>query len=115
MRYNEYAGDHILRDAYHLYRRNNITKSQSVFSERILGMKPSYYSCMLARNRRPSRRVLETLLNVTKTIMGTFIGSPHFRQPYAVNLNRAYDELQQLVERINVELSLLGCDVRVGN
>ncbi len=46
MRYNEYAGDHILRDAFHLYRRNNITRSQTAFSRRILGMKPSYYSCM---------------------------------------------------------------------
>lgn len=107
MRYNEYAGDHILRDAFHLYRRNNITKSQTAFSRRILGMKPSYYSCMLARNRQPSRRVLETLLSVTKTIMGTFLGNPHFRQPYAVNLNHAYDELQQLVERINVELNFV--------
>ncbi|MEM1010196.1 MAG: hypothetical protein AAGJ35_14475, partial [Myxococcota bacterium] len=71
MRYNEYAGDHILRDAFHLYRRNNITRSQTAFSRRILGMKPSYYSCMLTRNRQPSRRVLVTLLSVTKTIMST--------------------------------------------
>lgn len=107
MRYNEYAGDHILRDAFHLYRRNNITKSQTAFSRRILGMKPSYYSCMLTRNRQPSRRVLETLLSVTKTIMGTFLGNPHFRQPYAANLNQAYDQLEQLVERINVELNFV--------
>jgi hypothetical protein len=78
MRYNEYAGDHILRvrDAFHLYRRNNTTKSQTAFSRRILGMQPSYYSCALTRNRQPSRRVLETLLSVTKTIMGTFGGNP---------------------------------------
>ncbi len=107
MRYNEYAGDHILQDAFHLYRRNNITRSQAAFSRRILGMKPSYYSCMLARNRQPSRRVLETLRSVTKTIMSTFLGNPHFRQPYAAHLNQAYDDLEQLVERLNVELNFV--------
>ena len=66
MRYNEYAGDNILRDAFHLYRRNNLTVSQPSFSRKILGMKPSYYSCMITRNRQPSRRVLETLMSVTK-------------------------------------------------
>jgi len=105
MRYNEYAGDHILQDAFHTYRRNHITRSQTAFSKRILGRKPSYYSCMLTRNRQPSRRVLETLLSVTKTIMSTFLGNPHFRQPYAESLNQAYDQLAQLVERINVELN----------
>lgn len=104
MRYTEYAGDNILRDAFHLYRRNNLTRSQQAFSRRILGMGPSYYSCMIARNRQPSRRVLETLLSVTKTIMGTFVGNPHFRQPYAEHLNRAYDQLEQLVAQINVEM-----------
>ena len=107
MRYNEYAGDHILRDAFHLYRRNNLTVSQTAFSRKILGMKPSYLSCMVARNRQPSRRVLETLMTVTKTILATFLGNPHFRQAYAVNLNQAYDQLEHLVERINVELNFV--------
>ena len=107
MRYNEYAGDNILRDAFHLYRRNNLTRSQQAFSRRILGMGPSYYSCMVTRNRQPSRRVLETLMSVTKTIMATFVGNPHFRQPYAENLNQAYDELEQLVARINVEMTFV--------
>ncbi|WP_282053043.1 hypothetical protein [Phaeobacter inhibens] len=44
---------------------------------------------------------------MTKTIMGTFVGNPHFRQPYAANLNRAYDQLEQLVDRINVELNFV--------
>jgi hypothetical protein len=52
-------------------------------------------------------RVLETLRMVTKTIMASFLGNPHFGQPYAENLNQAYEELQQLVERVNVELSFV--------
>ena len=60
---------------------------------------------MVTRNRQPSLRVLETLQMVTKTIMATFLGNPHFGQPYAENLNQAYEELQELVERVGVELS----------
>ncbi|MGC1495414.1 MAG: hypothetical protein WA790_06370 [Sulfitobacter sp.] len=107
MRYTEYVGGNILQDAFHLFRRNNLTRSQQAFSRSILGMKPSYYSCMVTRGRQPSRRVLETLRMVTKTIMGTFLGNPHFGQPYAKSLNQAYDELQQLVERVNVEMSFV--------
>ena len=107
MRYTEYAGDNILRDAFQLYRRNNLTRSQQAFSRSILGMAPSYYSCMVNRNRQPSQHVLETLMSVTKTILATFLGNPHFRQPYAANLNQAYDQLEQLVERINVELNFV--------
>ena len=107
MRYTEYASGSILQHAFHLYRRNNLVRSQTAFSHKILGRKPSYYSCMLTRNRQPSRRVLETLMTVTKTIMATFLGNPHFGQPYAENLNQAYEELQELVERINVELNFV--------
>ncbi len=46
-------------------------------------------------------------MTVTKTIMATFLGNPHFGQPYAENLNTAYEELQELVERINVELNFV--------
>ena len=107
MRYTEYAGGNLLQDAFHLYRRNHITRSQQAFSHSVLGMKPSYYSCMVTRDRQPSKRVMETPRMVTKTIMGTFLGNPHFGQPYAKNLNQAYEEMQQLVERINVELSFV--------
>lgn len=106
MRYEEFNSSSILQDAFHIYRRNNLVRSQAVFSRRILGCEPSYYSCMTARDRRPSRRVLETLLTVTKTILGTFLGNPHFRKPYAENLNQAYEQLEQLVSTISVELSL---------
>jgi hypothetical protein len=105
MRYTDYASNSILQDAFHVYRRNNLVRSQSAFSNRILGRQPSYYSCMIARNRQPSRRVLETLQTVTKTIMATFLGNRHFGKPYAENLNRAYAELEQLVEQISVEMA----------
>jgi len=107
MRYNDYNSSGILQDAFHVYRRNNLVRSQTAFSHRILGRKPSYYSCMVTRGRKPSLRVLETLQMVTKTIMATFLGNPHFGKSYAENLNQAYEELQQLVERIGVELSFL--------
>jgi len=50
--------------------------------------------------------VLQTLLNVTKTILATFLGNPHCGKPYAVNLNRAYEELEQLTGVIAVQLDL---------
>lgn len=62
---------------------------------------------MMTRNRRPSVTVLETLLAVTKTILASFIGNPHFGKSYSVNLNHAHEELQDLVERITIELELM--------
>ncbi|MGB0853066.1 MAG: hypothetical protein ACPGSI_07215 [Pikeienuella sp.] len=84
--------------------------SQRSFSRRILGKPPSYYSSMIARNRKPSRHVLQTLLSVTKTILATFLGNPHFGKPYAVNLNHAYEELEGIVEQVSVQLDI-GCVV----
>jgi hypothetical protein len=65
---------------------------------------------MINRNRKPSRHVLQTLLNVTKTILATFLGNPHFGKPYAVNLNHAYEELEGIVEQISVQMDI-GCVV----
>ena len=48
--------------------------------------------------------VLERLRSVTKTIIATFIGNPHFGKGYAVNLNHAHEELQDLVERVTIDL-----------
>lgn len=90
MRYSEINQTQLLQDAFHCYRRNNLVISQRSFSRRILGKPPTYYSSMINRNRKPSRAVLQTLLSVTKTILATFLGNPHFGKPYAVNLNHAY-------------------------
>ena len=62
---------------------------------------------VLHRDRQPSPAVLETLLSVTKTILASFIGNPHFGKSYAVNLYHAHEELKDLVERITIELELL--------
>ncbi|NNV32200.1 MULTISPECIES: DUF6626 family protein [unclassified Roseobacter] len=97
----------LLKLAFNCYRRNNLVISQRAFSRRILGKPPSYYSCMITRNRTPSTAVLETLLSVTKTILASFIGNPHYGKSYAVNLNHAHEELQDLVERITIELELI--------
>ncbi|WP_299153690.1 hypothetical protein [uncultured Tateyamaria sp.] len=110
MRYSEINQTQLLQDAFHCYRRNNLVISQRSFSRRILGKPPSYYSSMIARNRKPSRHVLQTLLSVTKTILATFIGNPHFGKPYAVNLNHAYEELEAIVEQVSVQLDI-GCVV----
>lgn len=61
---------------------------------------------MITRNRKPSRKVLETLLNVTKTIIATFIGNPHLHKPYAQRLNAAYKELEELIGVLAVEMEL---------
>jgi hypothetical protein len=51
--------------------------------------------------------VLETLLSVTKTILASFIGNPHFGKSYAVNLNHAHEELQDLDQHAMIELELM--------
>jgi hypothetical protein len=106
MRYAEYATPNLLQDAFDCYRRNNLVISQKAFSRRILGQHPSYYSSMKTRDFKPSRKVLETLLSVTKIILATFIGNPHYGKPYAVNLNHAYEELEDLAQRIAVHLEM---------
>lgn len=112
MRYIEIKPSYILVDAFQLYRRMNLTRSQEAFSRHILGMKPSYYSCMVSRGRQPSVRVLETLISVTTTIMGTFLGNPHFRQPYAENLNTAYDQLDGLIAKVRMEINFIQAQTR---
>ncbi|MDG1448356.1 MAG: hypothetical protein P8Q93_00380 [Ascidiaceihabitans sp.] len=42
--------------------------------------------------------------------MATSLGNPHFRKPYAVNLNHAYEELEGIVELISVQIDI-GCIV----
>ena len=72
MRYNEYAGDHIA-GWFHLYRRTTSPNPNRVFQthpwdETLL--------LLLHADEEPSAITagLETLLSVTKTIMGTFLG-----------------------------------------
>jgi hypothetical protein len=39
-------------------------------------------------------------------ILAGFRGNPHFDKTYAVNINHAHEELQDLVERVTIELKL---------
>ena len=110
LQYSEINQTQLFQDAYHCYRRNNLVIPQKAFSRRILSQHPSYYSSMVTRNRKPSRKVLQSLLTVTKTILATFIGNPHFGKPYAVNLNAAFDQLEDLVQQVSVQLDI-GCVV----
>ena len=50
--------------------------------------------------------MLQTLLSVTKNILATFLGNPHFGKSYAVNLNQAHEQLEALVHRLSIELEL---------
>lgn len=42
-----------------------------------------------------------------KIYRARIIGNPNFCKSYAVNLNHAHEELQDLVERVTVELELM--------
>lgn len=105
MRYTEIT-PRVLERAYWIYRGIGFVQSQTEFSTRILGRRPAYYSCMISRGRRPSRRILTQLRDVTKTIMASFLGNPHFGKRYADNLNTAYGDLESLVRMLNTALGL---------
>jgi hypothetical protein len=38
------------------------------------------------------------------SLLASFIGNPHLGKSYAVNLNHAHAELQDLVQRVTIEL-----------
>lgn len=106
MRYAEFAVAGLLQEAYQTYSRNNLVTSQGAFSRRVLGQKNSYYSSMVARDRRPSRKVLAALQRVTKALAASFQANPHFGKHYAVNLNQAFEELDGLIRRIEAKLEV---------
>ena len=95
-----------LETAYLVFLNAKIINSQAEFSTRILGMKPSYYSCMKARGRIPTRGVLERLLNHTKQLLASFEDNPHLGKSHAFHLNQAHQRLTKLAGRIEEELLL---------
>jgi hypothetical protein len=105
MRYSEIT-PRVLERAYWTYRGVGLVKSQTEFSQSILGRRPAYYSCMVSRGRLPSRRVLTQLRETTKTIMASFLGNPHFGKRYANRLNTAYGDLEALVRMLNDAMGL---------
>lgn len=61
------------------------------------------------RSRRlgQTSHVFASRSGVTKGILASFICNPHFGKSYAVNLNNAHEDLQDLVERVTIELELI--------
>ncbi|PYG25094.1 hypothetical protein [Pelagimonas varians] len=106
MRYAEITKPNLLQDAFYTYRRNNLANSEGAFSQCVLGQRPNYYSSMMARGRRPSLKVMKALLDTTMLITDRLFANPHYGQPYAMALNQAYEELEQLSQDIAVKLEL---------
>jgi hypothetical protein len=50
--------------------------------------------------------MFQALLSMTKTILATSIGNPHFGKSYAVNLIHAYEELGDVVEQNRVQIDI---------
>lgn len=42
-----------------------------------------------------------------KSDISSFISNPHYGKSYFVNLNYAHEELQDLIERVTIELELM--------
>ncbi len=49
----------------------------------------------------------EPSISIISTRPLALIGNPHFGKSYAVNLNQAHDQLQELIERVTMELELM--------
>lgn len=65
----------VLEMAYAVFFNEGIVRSQQEFSTEILGMAPSYYSSMVARDRQPTKVVLYRVL--AQICIHDFPGSVH--------------------------------------
>lgn len=99
---------YVLSLAYFVYHKVKLVKDQHQFSVRILGKAPSYLSCMKARNRTPSRHVMERLLKDAKYQTSSIATNNHFGTEYATQLNNAHKQLQALVHAIEQTLFVDG-------
>lgn len=97
----------ILEMAFRIYHQCKLVSSQQEFSTAILGKKPSYYSCMRARKRAPSREVLERLLSETRRFKFICASNPLLGNAHAKQINKTYQSLSELSNTINDELSCL--------
>lgn len=95
---------YVLNLAYFVYHKIKLVKDQHQFSVRVLGKAPSYLSCMKARNRTPSRHVMERLLKDAKYQTSSIATNNHFGAAYAIQLNNAHKQLQALVHAIEQTL-----------
>lgn len=95
---------YVLNLAYFVYHKVKLVKDQHQFSVRVLGKAPSYLSCMKARNRTPSRHVMERLLKDAKYQATSIATNNHFGEDYATQLNNTHKQLQALVNAIGITL-----------
>ena len=95
---------YVLNLAYFVYHKVKLVKDQHQFSVRVLGKAPSYLSCMKARNRTPSRHVIERLIKDAKYQTSSIATNSHFGAAYATQLNNAHKQLQALVHAIEQTL-----------
>ncbi|MEP2980684.1 MAG: hypothetical protein ABJO86_14425 [Lentilitoribacter sp.] len=96
----------LLELAYEVFLKCKIVNSQSVFSTFVLKMKPSYYSCMRARNRKPNQIVFDRILNAAKFYHRALELNKHFNKPYAERLNQTHEDLDTLINTIEAEVTL---------
>ena len=95
---------YVLNLAYFVYHKVKLVKDQHQFSVRVLGKAPSYLSCMKARNRTPSRHVMERLLKDAKYQASSIVSNNHFGAEYATQLNKTHKQLEALVHAIEQTL-----------
>lgn len=96
----------LLELAYTVFSEAKIIKSQGEFSRTVLRMKPSYYSCMRARNRSPNTYIFERILHVARFYHRGIELNKHFNKPHAVSLNKAHTRLEALINTIEEALFL---------
>lgn len=99
---------YVLNLAYFVYHKVKLVKDQHQFSVRVLGKAPSYLSCMKARNRTPSRHVMERLLKDAKYQASSIAVNNHFGAEYATQLNNTHKQLQALAHAIEQTLFVDG-------
>lgn len=99
---------YVLNLAYFVYHNVKLVRDQHQFSVRVLGKTPSYLSCMKARNRTPSRHVMERLLKDAKYQATSIATNNHFGAEYATQLNKTHKQLQALIHAIEQTLFVDG-------
>lgn len=94
----------LLELSYEIFLKTRIVDNQSEFSTHVLKMKPSYYSCMRARNRSPKTTVILRILNAARFYHGALVLNKHFSNPEAKALRKAHRYLEGLINTIAAEL-----------
>ena len=97
----------LLELAYEVFIKTRIISSQSEFSTFVLKKKPSYYSCMRARNRSPNQLVFQRILNIAKFYHRGLELNKHFNKPYAEKLNKTHRRLEALINTLEADLMVL--------